>query len=78
MLHINFFEGQYVETVDGNVGYIDHICTCKICKERGFYKPCVIFSNGETKHITVYEYENGMNGYKQIGNVKIENQQISS
>lgn len=73
MKHINFFEGQYVETVDGNVGYIDHICTCERCKERGFYEPYVIFTNGETDYITIYDYKSGMNGYKQIGNVKIEN-----
>ena len=44
MLHINFFEGQYVERINGNVGYIDHICTCDSCKKRGFYEPYVIFS----------------------------------
>ena len=46
------------------------------CKERGFYEPYVIFSNGETDYITVYEYENGMNGYKKIGNIKIINSEI--
>lgn len=72
MLHIIFFEGQYVETDDGKVGYIKHICTCDRCKERGFYEPYVIFTNGETDYITNYEYENGLKDYKQIGNIKIE------
>lgn len=71
MFHINFFEGQYVETIDGNVGYIDHICTCDRCKERGFYEPRVVFVNGEVDYITNYEYEHGLKSYKQIGNIKI-------
>lgn len=72
MFHINFFEGQYVETIDGNVGYIDHICTCDRCKERGIYEPRVVFVNGEVDYITNYEYEHGLKGYKQIVNIKIK------
>ena len=29
-------EGDFVETVDGRVGYIKSICRCEKCRERGF------------------------------------------
>lgn len=63
----NLHEGDFVETVDGRVGYIKSICRCEKCRERGFYEPIVHFTDGEEDCITKYEAENGFKGYKRIG-----------
>lgn len=60
-------EGDFVETVDGRVGYIKSICWCEKCRERGFYEPTVHFTDGEEDCITKYKAENGFKGYKRIG-----------
>lgn len=60
-------EGDFVETVDGRVGYIKSICRCEKCRERGFCEPIVHFTDGEEDCITKYEAENGFKGYKRIG-----------
>ncbi len=67
MLPGNLHEGDFVETVDGRVGYIKRICRCEKCRERGFYEPIVHFTDGEEDCITKYEAENGFKGYKRIG-----------
>lgn len=67
MLAGNLHEGDFVETVDGRVGYIKSICRCEKCRERGFYEPIVHFTDGEEDCITKYEAENGFKGYKRIG-----------
>lgn len=67
MLAGNLSEGDFVETVDGRVGYIKSICRCEKCRERGFYEPTVHFTDGEEDYITKYEAENGFKGYKRIG-----------
>lgn len=63
----NFRVGDYVEDVTGRTGYISSFCNCKFCKERGFYEPHVIYSNGDFDYITIYEYEKGFPSYKRIG-----------
>ena len=68
---INFFIGQYVETVDGDVGYIDYICHCDRCKERGFFEPYVLYKDGSTDFITKCDYDSGLKRFRQIGNVTI-------
>ncbi len=67
MLAGNLHEGDFVETVDGRVGYIKSICRCEKCRERGFYEPIVHFTDGEEDCITKYEAENSFKGYKRIG-----------
>lgn len=67
MMPGSLHEGDFVETVDGRVGYIKDICRCEKCKERGFYEPTVHFTDGEEDCITKYEVENGFKGYKRIG-----------
>mgnify|MGYP006993851898 CR=1 FL=1 len=67
MMPENLHEGDFVETVDGRVGYIKSVCRCEKCRERGFYEPIVHFTDGEEDCITKYEAENGFNGYKRIG-----------
>ena len=62
-----FHVGDYVEDVTGRTGYINSICQCKHCEERGFYEPHVIYNNGDCDYITVYECEKGFPSYKRIG-----------
>ena len=38
MIPESLHEGDFVETVDGRVGYIKSICRCEKCRERGFYE----------------------------------------
>ncbi len=63
----DFRVGDYVEDVTGRVGYIQSICQCEQCKARGFYEPFVLYTDGNSDCITVYEYAKGFPGYKRIG-----------
>lgn len=63
----DFRVGDYVEDATGRVGYIQSICQCEQCKARGFYEPFVLYTDGNSDCITVYEYERGFPGYKRIG-----------
>lgn len=63
----DFRVGDYVEDVTGRVGYIQSICQCEQCKARGFYEPFILYKDGNSDCITVYEYEKGFPGYKRIG-----------
>ena len=63
----DFRVGDYVEDVTGRVGYIQSICQCEQCNVRSFYEPFVLYTDGNSDYITVYEYENGFPGYKRIG-----------
>ena len=63
----DFHVGDYVEDIDGNVGYIDFICDCDKCKERGFNEPRIRYISGEIDYITVYQLEHLDKSYKRIG-----------
>ena len=63
----DFHVGDFVEDIDGNVGYIDFICDCDKCKERKFNEPRIHYTSGETDYITVYQLENLDKSYKRIG-----------
>lgn len=63
----DFHVGDYVEDIDGNVGYIDFICDCDKCKERGFNEPRIHYVSGEEDYITVYQLEHLDKSYKRIG-----------
>ena len=63
----DFHVGDYVEDIDGNVGYIDFICDCDKCKERGFDEPRIRYTSGETDYITVYQLEHIDKSYRRIG-----------
>lgn len=62
-----FNVGDFVEDIDGNIGYIDFICDCEKCKERGFNEPRIQYTSGETDYITVYDLEHLERFYKRIG-----------
>ena len=62
-----FHVGDYVEDITGRIGYINSICHCKYCKERGFYEPHIMYNNGDTDYITAYEYDKGLLDYNRIG-----------
>lgn len=63
----DFHVGDYVEDIDGNVGYIDFICDCDKCKERKFDEPRIRYTSGETDYITVYQLEHLDKSYRRIG-----------
>lgn len=63
----DFHVGDYVEDIDGNVGYIDFICDCDKCKERKFDEPRIHYTSGETDYITVYQLEHLDKLYRRIG-----------
>lgn len=63
----DFHVGNFVEDIDGNVGYIDFICNCEKCKERKFDEPRIHYISGETDYITVYQLEHLDKLYKRIG-----------
>lgn len=63
----DFHVGDYVEDIDGNIGYIDFICDCDKCKERGFNEPRIHYTSGETDYITVCQLEHLDKSYKRIG-----------
>lgn len=63
-----FHVGDYVETVDGRVGYITDICKCSMCKKRGWYEPTIKYNdNRETDFISPYEVERIPKTYIRIG-----------
>ena len=63
----DFHVGDYVEDIDGNVGYIDFICDCDRCKERRFNEPRIRYTSGETDYITVYQLQHLDKSYRRIG-----------
>lgn len=63
----DFHVGDYVEDIDGNVGYIDLICDCDECKRRGFNEPRIRYASGEEDYITVYQLEHLEKLYRRIG-----------
>lgn len=63
----DFHVGDYVEDIDENVGYIDFICDCDKCEERGFNEPRIRYTSGKTDYITVYQLEHLDKSYKRIG-----------
>lgn len=63
----DFHVGDYVEDIDGNVGYIDFICDCDKCKERKFDEPRIHYTSGEEDYITVYQLERLDKLYRRIG-----------
>lgn len=62
-----FNVGDFVEDTDGNIGYIDFICDCDKCKERGFNEPIIQYTSGETDYITVHQLEYLDKMYRRIG-----------
>lgn len=72
----DFHVGDYVEDIDGNVGYIDFICDCDKCKERGFNEPRIRYKSGETDYITVYQLNNLEKSYRRIGKYEFSKKQL--
>ena len=62
-----FNVGDFVEDADGNIGYIDFVCDCEKCKERGFNEPRIQYISGETDYITVHELDRIKMFYRRIG-----------
>lgn len=66
-MNYEFHVGDYVETVDKEIGYISDICDCDRCKERGWLEPHIIFSDGEEDYISNYDVKCLSNRFARIG-----------
>lgn len=62
-----FHVGDYVETKDGEVGYISKVCHCNVCEGRGFYEPSIRYVNGDVDYISFAQAENFGANFKRIG-----------
>lgn len=66
-MNYEFHVGDYVEDVDGRVGYISDICTCEKCRERGWYEPSIRYTDGTEDYISHYDVDGIPAYYKRIG-----------
>lgn len=66
-MNYEFHVGDYVEDVDGRVGYISEICTCEKCKARGWYEPSIRYTDGTEDYISHYDVDGIPTYYKRIG-----------
>lgn len=66
-MNYEFHVGDYVEDVDGHVGYISEICTCEKCIERGWYEPSIRYTDGTEDYISHYDVDGIPTYYKRIG-----------
>lgn len=67
-LTCGFKIGDEVITSTGEVGRITDICTCKKCKERGFYEPTVEVDIGnDAIYITDNDKRNNFSSFYKIG-----------
>lgn len=65
-MNYEFHVGDYVEDVDGRVGYISEICTCEKCKARGWYEPSIRYTDGTEDYISHYDVDGIPTYYKRI------------
>ena len=66
-MNYEFHVGDYVEDVDGHIGYISKICTCEKCRERGWYEPSIKYTDGTEDYISNYDVDDIPTYYKRIG-----------
>lgn len=66
-MNYEFHVGDYVEDMDGRVGYISKICDCEKCKERGWYEPSIKYTNGTEDYISNYDVKSIPDCYIRIG-----------
>ena len=67
-LTCGFKVGNEVITSTGEVGRITHICTCDLCKDRGFYEPTVEVEIGNNPiYITDNDKRNNFSSFYKIG-----------
>ena len=68
LMEYDFKVGDQVVTSIGEVGYIESICECEKCKERGFYEPRVTTTIGADRiWITDTDKENNFSSFYKIG-----------
>ncbi len=68
LMEYDFKIGDQIITDIGEVGYIESICDCEKCKERGFYEPRVITLIGADRiYITDTDKENNFSSFYKIG-----------
>ncbi len=74
LMEYDFKVGDIVVTDTGEVGFIESICDCDRCKERGFYEPRAKTIDGDDIiYITDNSKNNGFANFYQIGKYKFGN-----
>ena len=66
-LTCDFKIGDEVITSTGEIGRIVGICTCDLCKRRGFYEPRVEFIIGGARYISNNDKKDNFRSYYKIG-----------
>ena len=66
-LTCGFKIGDEVITSTGEIGRIVGICTCDLCKRRGFYEPRVEFIIGGARYISNKDKKDNFRSYYKIG-----------
>ena len=66
-LTCGFKIGDDVITSTGEIGRIVGICTCDLCKRRGFYEPRVEFIIGGARYISNNDKKDNFRSYYKIG-----------
>lgn len=74
LMEYDFKVGDKVVTSTGQIGAITNICNCDRCKERGFYEPDVLTTNGVDKiYITDNDKRTKFRSFYSIGKYKFGN-----
>lgn len=66
-MEYNIKIGDYVETIDGEVGYIDKVCNSDYLRNRNLHLKVIRYKNGETQYITYRLKQNLAKHFKRIG-----------
>lgn len=68
LMEYDFKVGDQVITDIGEIGYIESICKCEKCKNRGFYEPSVVTQIGSDRiYITDTDKASGFSSFYRIG-----------
>lgn len=70
--------GDEIITSTGHRGFVDSICDCERCAERGFYEPTIRTKSGDIIYMTDTDKKNGFRDFYKIGSRVLGNLHIES
>ena len=70
--------GDEIITSTGRRGFVDSICDCERCAERGFYEPTIRTASGDIIYMTDSDKKNGFRDFYQIGSHILGNLHVES